>query len=61
MWPASFLHADIDSWFNPEYEHVLDDSLEIAKVYYLNSANDAAAFRARAGPADRGRANCCSP
>jgi two-component system nitrogen regulation sensor histidine kinase NtrY len=39
-----FLHADIDSWFNPEYERVLDDSLEIAKVYYLNSANNAAHF-----------------
>ena len=39
-----FLHADIDSWFNPEYERVLDDSLEIAKTYYLNSANNAAHF-----------------
>ncbi len=38
---GTFLHADIDSWFNPEYEKVLDDSLEIAKVYYLNSANNA--------------------
>ncbi|MGH6969964.1 MAG: hypothetical protein ACREEN_12755, partial [Stellaceae bacterium] len=41
---GTFLHADIDSWFNPEYERVLDDSLEIAKVYYLNSANNAAHF-----------------
>ncbi|MGH8011166.1 MAG: ATP-binding protein, partial [Candidatus Binataceae bacterium] len=41
---GTFLHADIDSWFNPEYEQVLDDSLEIAKVYYLNSANNAAHF-----------------
>ncbi len=41
---GAFLHADIDSWFNPEYEKVLDDSLEIAKVYYLNSANNAAHF-----------------
>ncbi len=39
-----FLHADIESWFNPEYEQVLDDSLEIAKTYYLNSANNAAHF-----------------
>jgi two-component system nitrogen regulation sensor histidine kinase NtrY len=41
---GTFLHSDVDSWFNPEYEHVLDDSLEIAKVYYLNSANNAAHF-----------------
>ena len=41
---GAFLHADVDSWFNPEYERVLDDSLEIAKVYYLNSANNAAHF-----------------
>jgi two-component system, NtrC family, nitrogen regulation sensor histidine kinase NtrY len=41
---GTFLHADIDGWFNPEYERVLDDSLEIAKVYYLNSANNAAHF-----------------
>ena len=41
---GAFLHADIDSWFNPEYERVLDDSLDIAKVYYLNSANNAAHF-----------------
>ncbi|HEY6420923.1 MAG TPA: ATP-binding protein [Candidatus Binataceae bacterium] len=39
-----FLHADIGSWFNPEYEQVLDDSLEIAKTYYLNSANNASHF-----------------
>ena len=39
-----FLHADIDSWFNPEYEQVLNDSLEIAKTYYLNSANNASHF-----------------
>ena len=39
-----FLNADIGSWFNPEYEQVLDDSLEIAKTYYLNSANNAAHF-----------------
>ena len=37
------------SWFNPEYERVLDDSLEIAKVYYLNSANNAAHFARVAG------------
>jgi two-component system nitrogen regulation sensor histidine kinase NtrY len=41
---GTFLRADIDAWFNPEYERVLDDSLEIAKVYYLNSANNAAHF-----------------
>src|SRR6266436_6571031 len=41
---GAFLNADVDSWFNPEYEKVLDDSLEIAKVYYLNSANNAAHF-----------------
>ena len=39
-----FLHADINSWFNPEYEQILDDSLEIAKTYYLNSANNASHF-----------------
>ena len=39
-----FLHADISSWFNPEYEKILDDSLEIAKTYYLNSANNASHF-----------------
>jgi two-component system, NtrC family, nitrogen regulation sensor histidine kinase NtrY len=39
-----FLNADIDSWFNPEYQRVLDDSLEIAKTYYLNSANNASHF-----------------
>ena len=39
-----FLHTDVDTWFNPEYEKVLDDSLEIANVYYLNSANNAAHF-----------------
>jgi len=37
----SFLRSNIDSLFNPEYERVLDDSLEIAKTYYLNSANQA--------------------
>ena len=36
--------ADIDSWFNPEYKKVLDDSLDIAKSYYLDSANDALHF-----------------
>ncbi len=41
---GAFLRADVDSWFNPEYERVLEDSLEIAKVYYLNSANNAAHF-----------------
>ena len=41
---GTFLHADMEAWFNPEYERVLDDSLEIAKVYYLNSANNAAHF-----------------
>jgi two-component system, NtrC family, nitrogen regulation sensor histidine kinase NtrY len=39
-----FLNADIDNWFNPEYQHVLSDSLEIAKTYYLNSANNASHF-----------------
>ena len=41
---GAFLHSDIDSWFRPEYEKVLDDSLEVAKVYYLHSANTAAHF-----------------
>ncbi len=41
---GSFLRADVESWFNPEYERVLDDSLEIAKIYYLNSANNAMHF-----------------
>jgi two-component system nitrogen regulation sensor histidine kinase NtrY len=41
---GAFLHADINSWFNPEYEQILDDSLEIAKTYYLNSANNASHF-----------------
>lgn len=41
---GAFLHADVDSWFNPEYEQVLNDSLEIAKIYYLNSANNATHF-----------------
>jgi len=36
----SFLRSNIDSLFNPEYERVLDDSMEIAKTYYLNSANE---------------------
>jgi two-component system, NtrC family, nitrogen regulation sensor histidine kinase NtrY len=40
----SFLRADVDSWFNPQYERVLDDSLDIAKTYYLNSANNATHF-----------------
>ena len=39
-----FLHANINSWFNPEYEQILNDSLEIAKTYYLNSANNASHF-----------------
>jgi two-component system nitrogen regulation sensor histidine kinase NtrY len=39
-----FLRADIASWFKPEYQQVLDDSLEIAKTYYLNSANNASHF-----------------
>ena len=39
-----FLSADIAGWFKPEYQQVLDDSLEIAKTYYLNSANNAAHF-----------------
>ncbi len=38
---GAFLQTDVDSWFNPEYERVLDDSLEIAQTYYLNSANNA--------------------
>ncbi len=37
----SFLRSNIENWFNPQYERVLDDSMEIAKTYYLNSANDA--------------------
>ena len=41
---GAFLRADVASWFNPEYERVLDDSLEIAKVYYLSAANNAAHF-----------------
>jgi two-component system nitrogen regulation sensor histidine kinase NtrY len=41
---GSFLHTSVDSWFNPEYERVIDDALEIAKVYYLNSANSAEHF-----------------
>lgn len=41
---GAFLHSDIDSWFQPEYEKVLEDSLEVAKVYYLHSANTAAHF-----------------
>ena len=39
-----FLHADINSWFAPEYDQILNDSLEIAKTYYLNSANNASHF-----------------
>ncbi len=39
-----FLHEDINSWFNPEYQQILNDSLEIAKTYYLNSANNASHF-----------------
>lgn len=39
-----FLNADIAGWFKPEYQQVLDDSLEIAKTYYLNSANNASHF-----------------
>ncbi|HLW72083.1 MAG TPA: ATP-binding protein [Candidatus Binataceae bacterium] len=41
---GTFLEADVGSWFNPEYERVLDDSLQIAKTYYLNSANNAVHF-----------------
>ena len=41
---GAFLRADVASWFNPEYERVLDDSLDIAKVYYLSAANNAAHF-----------------
>jgi two-component system nitrogen regulation sensor histidine kinase NtrY len=41
---GAFLRADVASWFNPEYERVMNDSLEIAKTYYLNSANNAAHF-----------------
>ena len=37
----SFLRANINAWFDPEYQKVLDDSLAIAKTYYLNSANQA--------------------
>ena len=39
-----FLRAHVESWFNPEYARVLDDSLEIARTYYLNSANNASHF-----------------
>jgi two-component system nitrogen regulation sensor histidine kinase NtrY len=39
-----FLNSDIAGWFKPEYQRVLDDSLEIAKTYYLNSANNASHF-----------------
>jgi two-component system nitrogen regulation sensor histidine kinase NtrY len=39
-----FLRAHVESWFNPEYERVLDDSVEIARTYYLNSANNASHF-----------------
>ena len=53
-----FLHADINSWFNPEYEQILNDSLEIAKTYYLNSANNASHF-ARVWPS-RSRRRACS-
>jgi two-component system, NtrC family, nitrogen regulation sensor histidine kinase NtrY len=41
---GAFLRADVASWFNPEYERVLDDSLDIARVYYLSAANNAAHF-----------------
>ncbi|MGZ6212999.1 MAG: ATP-binding protein [Candidatus Binataceae bacterium] len=41
---GAFLRADVASWFNPEYERVLDDSLDIAKVFYLSAANNAAHF-----------------
>ena len=52
---GAFLNADVDSWFNPQYERVLDDSFDIAKVYYLNSANDAAHFaRILSGKITRG-------
>jgi two-component system, NtrC family, nitrogen regulation sensor histidine kinase NtrY len=44
-----FLNADIETWFNPEYQQVLDDSLEIAKTYYLNSANNALHFARELG------------
>ena len=43
---GAFLRADVASWFNPEYERVLEDSLDIAKVYYLSAANNAANFAA---------------
>jgi two-component system nitrogen regulation sensor histidine kinase NtrY len=50
---GAFLHADVDSWFNPEYEQVLNDSLEIAKIYYLNSRSPSrsanTAFSRRSG------------
>ena len=39
-----FLNADIGRWFDPEYEQVLNDSQEIAKTYYLTSANNASHF-----------------
>ncbi len=41
---GSFLKAEVDSWFKPQYEQVLGDSLQIAQVYYLNSANNAKHF-----------------
>jgi two-component system nitrogen regulation sensor histidine kinase NtrY len=46
---GAFLRADVASWFNPEYERVLDDSLDIAKVYYLSAANNAAHFARELG------------
>ncbi len=53
---GAFLHADMDTWFDPEYGRMLDDSFEIAKVYYLNSANNAAHFaRILSGKITNGR------
>ena len=53
---GAFLHADMDTLFDPEYGRMLDDSFEIAKVYYLNSANNAAHFaRILSGKITNGR------
>ena len=41
---GAFLNSDVNSWFDPQYGRMLDNSFEIAKVYYLNSANNAAHF-----------------
>ena len=57
---GAFLHADVDSWFNPEYERVLEDSLDIAKIYYLNSGQQRRALRARDGRRGRRHGSAAS-